>query len=126
MDEIIDLPDDRYALVKRPLAITLVCLINWLAGLFASSVFVYACYIRNITPKFAGVFSYALLCTALCVALWLMKRWAAVTYILLCIGVGIIMLLNKTWVDAAVIPIASVLVIAWYVRRFKALRPNGF
>lgn len=120
MDEIIDFPDQP-APIKRPLAITIACVINWAAGLFSCIAFVYVGYIDRVTPKTAAVFAYSLVCIALCMALWHMKRWAAIAYIISCIGMILITLSTGIWVDAVVIPIASLLVIIWYIKTFKTL-----
>lgn len=119
MDDILDLPKPEHAPDKRPVQITVVCIVNWAITLLAivASVAIYQTVIIN--GNFIVSISYMALCAVACLGLWRMQRWAAITYNVACIIILVIMLMTRTWIWPVLIPIASVLVIE---QRFKTLK----
>ena len=105
---------------KRPIAITVMCIISWIGAAFAVSL-LFSDAVWAIAPWYPPLLGVGVLIGFLCtIGLWMMRTWAVYTYIAFCaINQVILAMTGLGSLRALLLPAIVIVVMLIYLPRMR-------
>lgn len=108
------------ATAKRPIAVTVICVINWIGAAFTVPL-VFSDAAGAIGPWYPPFLAASALIGAVCTfGLWMMRKWGAYGYFALTAVSQVILAMSGLWsLPALVLPAIVIVVMLLYLSRMR-------